>query len=371
MKIRENVRTVIALSLIPSVGAQRIKQLLNHAAVADDIFRMHKQELMTIPGIGPATAAGIVSFKAWNQVDSILERSRKSGYQLVTVDDPDYSDLLKEIYDPPVLLWCLGNRKVLSTSGIAVVGTRNPSHYGRQIARKITGDLVDQGLCIVSGLAYGIDSIAHRTAVERRSCTIAVLGSGPDRIYPTQNIPLANAIVEQGGAIITEYPPGTKPDSVNFPVRNRIVSGIAMGTLVVETANEGGSMITANLALEQNREVFVIPHAVDSKKGVGCNSLIKNGGAKLVQNVQDILDEIPFRTMEKIPRKTDSIARDLSNLDNKQKRLCTILDEYGIMHIDQISRIVDLPVNKLLALLLELEISGYVRSVSGKQFLLI
>ncbi|MFU8861691.1 MAG: DNA-processing protein DprA [Cyclonatronaceae bacterium] len=332
---------------------------------------MHKHELMSLQGIGPGTAAGIRSFRDWNRVDSILEKSRKSGYQLITIDDPDYSGRLKEIYDPPLLLWCRGNTKALDSDSIAVVGTRNPSHYGRQMASKITGDLIDQGLCIISGLAYGIDSIAHRTAVERSSSTIAVLGSGLDRIYPTQNIPLANAIIEQGGAIITEFPPGTKPDSVNFPVRNRIVSGLALGTLIVETANEGGSMITANLALEQNREVFAIPHVIDSGRGVGCNSLIKKGCAKLVQNIQDIMDEIPFRTPEKSTPGTIVDSRDLSALNEQQKRLCSLLEKNGVLHVDQISHMIDVPVNKLLAVLLELEISGYIRSVSGKQFLLI
>jgi DNA processing protein len=371
MKIRENVRSVIALSLIPSVGAQRIRQLLTLADNAGDIFKIPKQDLMVLPGIGAGTAAGIRSFNAWEQVDRILEKSVRAGYQLITVDDHDYPARLKEIYDPPVLLWCLGNKKALNLDAISVVGTRNPSYYGRKTALSITGELIDHGFCIISGLAYGIDSIAHRAAVERRSSTIAVLGSGLDRVYPTENIPLANAILEHGGAIITEFPPGTKPDAVNFPVRNRIVSGSSLGTLVIETANEGGSMITANMALEQNREVFVVPHPVNSPKGYGCNSLIKNGCGKLVQNVQDILDELPFRIMEKHQSKTSVPVWESVNLTDVQKKICIILGEYGIIHVDQISRIADMPVNTLLSCLLELEISGCVRSISGKQFQLV
>jgi len=371
MKIRENVRSVIALSLIPSVGAQRIKQLFTLAEDAGDIFKLKKQDLMALPGIGPVSASGIRSFNAWEQVDRILEKSRRMGYHLITIDDPEYPRRLKEIYDPPVLLWCLGNKTALNMDAISVIGTRNPSHYGRQTARSLTGDLIDHGLCIISGLAYGIDSIAHRTAVDRRSSTIAVLGSGLDKIYPTENIPLANAIIEQGGAIITEFPPGTKPDAVNFPVRNRIVSGSSLGTLVIETANEGGSMITANLALEQNREVFVIPHPVNAPKGYGCNALIKNGCGKLVQNVQDILDELPFRILEKHQHKIHVPVWESIELTGDQKKICTILDEYGTMHIDQICRIADIPVNKLLGSLLELEVTGCVRSISGKQFMLV
>lgn len=371
MNIRENVRSVIALSLIPSVGAQRIRQLLTIADNADDIFKIPKQELMGLPGIGPGTASGIKSFNAWEQVDRILEKSLRSGYQLITIDDPDYPARLKEIYDPPVLLWCLGNKKALNQDAISVIGTRNPSYYGRKTALNITGELIDHGFCIISGLAYGIDSIAHRVAVDRRSSTIAVLGSGLDRVYPTENIPLANAIIEHGGAVITEFPPGTKPDAGNFPVRNRIVSGSSLGTIVIETANEGGSMITANLALEQNREVFVVPHPVNSPKGYGCNSLIKNGCGKLVQNVQDILDELPFRIIEKHQGKASEPAWKSVSLTGAQKKVCTILDEYGIMHVDQISRIANVPVNTLLGCLLELEISGCIRSISGKQFRLV
>jgi DNA processing protein len=371
MKIRENVRSVIALSLIPSVGAQRIRQLLTLADDAGDIFKIPKRDLMVLPGIGPGTASGIRSFNAWDQVDRILEKSVRSGYQLITIDDPDYPTRLKQIYDPPVLFWCLGNKQALNLDAISVIGTRNPSNYGRKMAIGFTGDLIDHGLCIISGLAYGIDSLAHRVSVERRSSTVAVLGSGLDRIYPTENIPLANAILEHGGAIITEFPPGTKPDAVNFPVRNRIVSGSSLGTLVIETAKEGGSMITANLALEQNREVFVVPHPVNSPKGYGCNSLIKNGCGKLVQNVHDILEELPFRIMERHQSKTSDPVWESAALTDVQKKICTILGEYGIIHVDQISRIADIPVNALLGCLLELEISGCVRSISGKQFQLV
>jgi DNA processing protein len=351
-----NVRAVIALGLIPSVGANRIRQLVSFAGSACDVFNMELGELLSIPGIGQATASGIKSFNSWSRVDAILEKSARHGYRMLITDDQEYPGRLAEIHDPPVILWCRGEVKTLGMDGISVIGTRSPSHYGKQMAASFTEELVGYGFCIVSGLAYGIDSIAHRVAVDKQAATIAVLGSGPDRIYPTENIPLANRILDQGGAIITEFPPGTKPDAANFPVRNRIVS------------EGGGSMITANLALEQGREVFVVPHPATSAKGVGCNSLIKKGWGKLVQNIDDILEELPFRILEKRASAVLVPAWQTEELTPDQKKICEFLNEYGIMHIDQISRLTGKPVSRLLGIMLELELKGIIRSGSGKQF---
>jgi DNA processing protein len=368
MKIRENIRSIVALSLIPAIGAQRIRNLLLLTDQAERIFAMPEDELLQVPGIGNGTAGRIAAFRNWKLVDQIIEKSRKNGYDLITIEDDDYPSRLNEIYDPPVLLWCRGNRSAVNMDGFSVVGTRNPSRYGRQTAKYFTDELISNGFSIISGLAYGIDSIAHQCAVDRGSATIAVLGSGINRIYPTENIPLVHSIMENGGAIISEFPPGTKPDAGNFPVRNRIVSGMSFGTLVIETAEEGGSMITANLALEQNREVFIVPHQVDAPKGRGCNTLIRSGAGKLVQTIDDILVELPFRKVEEMTRRPEKPNWQTLQLDQHQVQICKLLEEYDILHVDQLSRLTEIPVNRLLGFLLELELLDCVKSIVGKQF---
>jgi DNA processing protein len=264
-----------------------------------------------------------------------------------------------------------GDPKALSKPGIAVVGTRNTSAYGRNMAKKLTGELADQGMCIFSGLAYGIDSIAHKTALEHRASTVAVLGSGIDNLYPKKNTALANDIVKSGGAVITEYPLGTNPDAVNFPVRNRIVSGMSLGVLVVESGIKGGSMITADLGLDQNREVFAVPHSLGNPSGTGCNYLIKRGAAKLIQTVDDMLEELPVEYsgneesgIENEPPKLNWRDQDL---DKPSARICEVLEKQAYQ-IDDLSEELGINTSQLLVTLLQLEMEGLVQQKAGKIF---
>ena len=355
--------------LVPGLGNQRSKQLIQKSGTdsAEELFAMKPSQLLKIDGIGEHVVKNLLSFKEWDKADLILERTEKCNASLLSIDDDAYPELLKHIYDPPILLWYKGSREVFRTNGIAVVGTRNPGKYGLQQTERWTTKLVNHGLTINSGLAYGVDAKAHQTALKTGGKTIAVLGSGIDVIYPSRNASLVKEMTESGGAVATEYPPGTAPDAVNFPGRNRIVSGMSHGILVVESGVKGGSMITARYALDQNREVFVVPHQLGHIRGEGCNYLIRTGQGKLVQTVDHILEEISVETAA-ASRKQDQPKKwtDLE-LSAEEEKLCAVFDGEPL-HIDQISELMGEPVYKLHSMMLELEMKGAIRQRVGKYF---
>jgi DNA processing protein len=364
-------RALLALLQIPDFGVRRIKTLLDRTGVEDasELFKMKLPDLLRFDGFGEHIAKNFVQFDEWKKVDSILKKTEKTGADLVSINDEHYPPLLRHIFDPPVLLWVRGNKEALLSDGIAVVGTRRASKYGLNQAKVWASKLTNAGLCVNSGLAYGVDAVSHRAAVESGGKTVAVLGSGIDVIYPSKNSKLAEDIIENDGAVITEFEPGSAPDAVNFPERNRIVSGMSHGTLVVESGVKGGSMITARSALDQNREVFVIPHPLDSLGGQGCNYLIRTGQGKLVQSIDDILVEISVHTDSKSKEVEENPKMKWENLelDDASKEICKLLknDE---LHIDQISEKIEKPTYALLPTLLELEMKGAVKQKAGKYF---
>jgi len=366
LKTQSHHRAVLALTRIPNLGSQRIRIILQKAEDASEIFSWRMSRFLKIDGIGEGIAGEILKFNDWDSVDAIIKKTENLGAQLITQKDSYYPPLLRQIYDAPALMWLKGNPEALQKNGIAVIGTRSPGRYGASQAEEWTCRLVASGLSVFSGLAYGVDSIAHQTAVAEGGETVAVLGSGIDWIYPARNVPLVKKITENGGAILTEFEPGTKPDAGNFPVRNRIVSGMSLGVLVIETGVKGGSMITARSALDQNREVFVVPHPLNSEKGEGCNYLIKTGQGKLVQSIQDILVEIPHEAEQatEIPRKKNW---EQAELDEESLKLCTLLSE-GSQHIDLIGEKTGKATYQILPLLLDLEMKGVIRQKAGKYF---
>lgn len=334
---------------------------------AEQLFDLSVPDFLKVEGVGKLIAKNISEFNEWDKVDQILADTERAGARLISFDDEKYPPLLKHIYDPPLILWYKGDDNVLSEKGIGVVGTRNPGSYGLDQAEKWTLMLTENGVCINSGLAYGVDARAHRAALEGGGKTVAVLGSGIDVIYPNRNRSLAKRIIEEGGVIMSEYPPGTQPDAINFPARNRIVSGMSQGVLVVESGVKGGSMITARYALDQNREVFVIPHQLGYMKGEGCNHLIQNGQGKLVRRVEDILEEISIETpSEEIQPKRNYGWRSLE-LSKAEKALCEILESNAV-HIDQISELTGQTTYELLPMMLDLEIKGAIIQKPGKYF---
>lgn len=359
---------------VPNFGVRTARVVLKKTGVdhAEDLFRLSMPDLLRINGIGKERAVSLTQFDDWDKVDKILEKTEKSGAQLLSLSDPAYPMMLRQTFDPPIILWVKGDVAALSGPGIAVVGTRNPGRYGLGQAEKWSRDICGAGLSINSGLAFGIDSKAHQTAIRSGGTTVAVLGSGIDRVYPNRNIRLAAGIIEKNGAVVTEYPPGTKPDAVNFPERNRIVSGISHGTLVVESGVKGGSMITARLSLDQNREVFVIPHPLGYLKGEGCNYLIRTGQGKLVQTMDDLLEELSVQTNHgtgTIAEPVESTKKweSFDELSEREVELCKSFDKKSL-HIDHLAEKMETDPFKLSPILLELEMKGLIRQRAGKYF---
>lgn len=365
------LRNLIALTLIPGLGSKRVKHLVQECKNLENLFSLSKTQIRSFEGVGEASALAILSFKDWDLVDDMIARTNKIGAQIITIADSEYPMLLKQIYDPPILFWIKGNPEALSKPGVAVVGTRNASTYGKRQAEKFSKKLAEEGLCIFSGLAYGIDTIGHQAALTVGAPTVAVLGSGIDNLYPKSNADIANDIVKSGGAVISEFPPGTIPDKGNFPLRNRVVSGLSLGVVVMESGIKGGSMITAELALDQNREVFTVPHPLDNPSGTGCNYLIKKGAAKLVQVVDDILVELPlgFTTANDIQQTEEPNIPGWReyDLDELSKRICEQLEKDSIQ-IDDLSEELNINTSQLLVALLQLEMQDLVTQKAGKIF---
>lgn len=361
----EERRALIALSLVPGIGSGRIRSLLARFGSASAILEAPSGMLSKVDGIGAQTARSISSFDDFDSVDDQLRRAERAGASLLPTWDDEYPALLREIYDPPALLWQLGSigKNTCHDRAISIVGTRKASEYGRRMAYEFAFALAEAGFTIVSGLAYGIDAEAHRGALDAGGCTLAVLGSGVDRIYPTRHLQLAQSICERG-AILSEYPLGAAPDAPNFPRRNRIVSGLAKGTLVIEAYKTGGALITARLALEQNREVFAVPSPIHSRSGEGSNRLIQQGYAKLVLSIDDILDELGIERRQEQVGMTKQPPADLNQIETT---LYNALSPDPI-HIDTLCEKTNIDTSTALVYLLNLEFRGLVRQMAGKQF---
>lgn len=295
----------------------------------------------------------------WRLVEQDLVWLDQPGHRLITIYDLDYPGMLKQITDPPPLLFVVGNTDVLSSPQIAIVGSRNPSFLGQQTAEAFAHDLAVQGITITSGLALGIDAAGHQGALRATGRTIAVAGTGPDRVYPARHKELATQII-QHGAIVSEFPPGTQALANHFPRRNRIISGLSLGLLVVEAAQQSGSLITARLALEQNREVFAIPGSIHDPLARGCNALIREG-AKLVESTQDILEEL----LQYNQLSTKEIYnRCETMLDLEQQKLLNFI-MYSPTAIDTLVKQSGFSAEVVASMLLILELQGYISSAAG------
>ncbi len=293
----EDLRFWLALHRTPLIGSRRFAALLARFGTPRAVFEAGPGEWLAL-GLAEATLA-FFRDPDWRAVEGDLKWLEGAGRHCLTLVHPHYPPLLHEIADPPALLFVEGDPRILSFRHIALVGSRNPSPTGLKAARDFAEALVSAGFGIVSGLALGIDAAAHRGALDGGGITAAVAGSGPDRIYPRQHRTLAAEIVAGGGTLVSEFPPGTEPKAGHFPRRNRIISGLSLGTLVVEAAARSGSLITARLAVEQNRDVFAVPGSIYSPLARGCNELIQQG-AKLVQSVADIVEEFEPRVAVEI-----------------------------------------------------------------------
>jgi DNA processing protein len=373
----ENLKYWMALKSIDGIGNASFQPLLDHFCSPSAVFSANIHDLSAIPGISKKSAAAIVSFKDWDTILRQLDMLDKTGVHIITCLDELYPQNLLNIYDRPAFLYVLGHLEK-DDINLAIVGSRNASTYGRYTTDRISRELALRGITIVSGMARGIDSCAHRGALSAQGRTIAVLGSGLDVIYPPENKKLF-ADISQNGAVISEFPLGTQPFSYHFPARNRIISGLSYGVVIVEAGEKSGSLITARLAMEQGREVFAIPGTIDSASSRGTNSLIKQG-AKLIDNIDDILEDIlpqlerssaqPIRREQEIVPPGASLADAERNTDSlrpiDQKILRTLSQRK--MHADDIIVDTGLPPADVLSTLITLELKGIVLQHAGKLF---
>lgn len=363
-------RALLGLSLVAGVGPQRLRALLAAFEAPSAVFRASRTALTKVDGVGPQTAEAILAFDDRAAVEQELTRAEELDATLVAPWDDRFPDRLREIYDPPAYLWMRGTLPSTDAPMITVVGTRRCTDYGRAQAHHLSGELVRRGFTVVSGLAYGVDAAAHKGALDAGGRTLAVLGSGVGRIYPQKHAGLARRIAKSG-AVLSEYGLDAKPDAPNFPERNRILSGLSLGTLVVESYSEGGSLITARFALEQNREVFAVPGRITKATSRGTNRLIQRGHAKLVMDVDDLLEELPNITVE-APEDLDADTVTGSrpvpdDLSGEAKTLYDALSDTPV-HVDALCEKTGLSPSTAMPTLLELEFEGLVRQLAGKQF---
>ena len=359
-----DVRELLRLSSVPRIGPQKIRALVTQFKSPDDVFRASARELIAVSGIDKKLASNILHHANDEKfADEQLKRLNKLGGRIITIWDKEYPDLLRKIYDPPAFLFILGKFKEADARSISLVGTRRPTLYGHSVAENLTRDLARHSITIISGLARGIDTMVHSTALKCGTRTIAVIGSGLDVPYPPENKKLIELIAERG-AVVSEFPMGTKPDAPNFPRRNRIISGLSLGTVVIESAEDGGALITATTALDQDREVFAVPGNITEKRSNGPNKLIREGRAKLITNAQDIFDELASQLHLSFNQLDIKLRVDLTPIEQS---LFQILSDKPI-HIDALSEQTEMSTSDALVTLLSLEFKGIVSQLPGKLF---
>jgi DNA processing protein len=366
----------LALALTPSLGPGRCRRLVEHFGSVQAVFTASLTELEAA-GLSAVAAQSIALGKSAELAQEEMVRAATVGAQILTLDDPAYPPLLKQIYDPPVALYVRGDAGILSIPGIGVVGTRHPTPYGLGMAERLACDLSARGIIIISGMARGVDTAAHRGALAAKAKTAAVFGTGIDVYYPRDNSRLADQIVATGGALVTEFPVGTFAAPQNFPIRNRIISGMAVGVLVVEAGEYSGTRITARCALEQNRELFAVPGNVTNRNSWGPNTLIKQG-AKLTATWEDVWEDLPADVRLKLeaeqPPATESgMTASLFQSDAvppHERKVLALLKPDESTHIDEIVERLEgvMSSSEIFAALFELELSGKIRQMPGKNF---
>jgi DNA processing protein len=347
---------LLALHSVYGIGSVRLKKLVEHFKDPKEAWEAKLPELKKL-GLDDKALARLDEKRKTVSPEDYFSDIKKNGIKVLTIWDKNYPTLLKEIYDPPAVLYYQGDISYLNRKAIGVVGTRKISGYGQQVTESLTADLVGAGLVIVSGLARGVDSVAHRTALKNGGKTVAVLAGGLNLIYPPENEKLAKEISSGNGAVISEFPPNYPHLAGNFPTRNRIISGLSIGVLVTEAAQDSGSLITARAALEQGREVFAVPGPINSFLSEGPANLIRNG-AQLIMNYKDILDTLG---LEYSPKNMDTKSIQLSGLDEE------IIDclDMDSKHMDDICRELRESTAEISANLIRMEIQGLVKNLGG------
>jgi len=358
---------LVALNLIEHVGPIRLRQLLEHFGEAPEVLRASKQQLLQVRNIGEETAEAIANWEKTIDLNGELKRITEFGCRIVTQTDSEYPELLRQIYDPPILLYVKGQMLPKDKNAVAMVGSRMTTHYGMEAARRLAYQLAYVGVTVVSGAARGIDSAAHQGALSGKGRTIAVLGTGINLVFPSENRELYERIASNG-ALITQFPFNRKPDKQSFPIRNRIVAGMTLGTVVVEANLTSGALITANFAVEYGRQVFAVPGRIDSPRSKGCHELIKKG-AKLFEGAEDILSEFEylFPASNRPPSAGETGVLPAIELSENEQKVYDALD-HEESSIDEVIRGSGLPSSAVSVALLSLEMKRVVRQLPGKLF---
>ncbi|HUQ34580.1 MAG TPA: DNA-processing protein DprA [Pyrinomonadaceae bacterium] len=368
----------IALNMTPGIGPRAAAKLLERFGSAEAVFNATRSELESLR-LRPEAIDSIRARDLFEKAESEIERVRELGADLLLLDDGVYPALLREIFDPPITLYLKGEwAACFDQPCVAIVGSRRSSTYGQNAASMLARDLAKRGVTIISGLARGIDAAAHRGALEAGGRTVAVIGTGLDQVYPRDHRKLAEEITAAGGAVVSEFPLETPPAPQNFPYRNRVISGLSFGVLVVEAAENSGSLITARLALEQGREVFAVPGNITSRNSFGTNYLIKGAGAKLIQQWQDIVMELPPEIAARLlppelgKKQEKGLVEQLAlvpaDLSETERTVFRLLSTDEAVHIDELAAKSRLSVPELTGALLGLEMRELIRQLPGKCF---
>lgn len=357
----------LALKSISGIGNRTFKRLLTYFGTPENVFKSSRKDLLATEVVSLRVVSEIQNFKEENRIRKELKEVKRRGFHLISFGDDEYPNYLRQIHDPPPILYINGEHMPDIGLAIGIVGSRHPTQYGIAMTRELSSGLVGFGLTIISGMARGIDTAAHEGALLVHGKTVAILGCGLGTIYPAENKRLYHKIAEHG-AVVSEFPIHAGPDAHHFPIRNRIISGMSVGTVIVEATTRSGSLITARCAMEQGREVFAVPGSVRSFKSTGTHRLIKEG-AKLVENVTDIIEELsPILHCQSTymePETKDACAS--VSLSSKERRVLEALTPYPI-HIDTIIRQLSLNPGEASSILLQLEIKGVVEQMPGKLF---
>lgn len=358
----------LALTQVPHIGCVHAKILAEQFGTAEQIFKAKKSLLEKIEGIGEVRANSIKHFNTFKEQENEIGFIEKYKITPLFITDDAYPKRLLHCYDPPTLLFYRGTANLNTSKIISIIGTRSNTEYGKVITEKIMDELAIHQPLIVSGLAYGVDAIAHKYAVKQNLSTVAVLAHGLDKIYPSQHTALAKEMIAANGGLLTEFRKETKPDKHNFPTRNRIVAGMCDATIVIETGVKGGSMITANLANNYNRDVFAVPGKTTDTKSEGCNYLIQSNKAVLIRNGEDIIEQMGWQPKEKA---TKSKQKQLFiQLNEEEKIIVQLLQQKEAIHIDELNLSCNLNSSSIASVLLTLELQNVVKSLPGKLYAL-
>jgi len=375
---RSDILNWLALNSVKGVGSVTFKKLVERFGGPEAVLGAGPEELLGVEGVGKSTVDAIRGFNDFGRFEEELKKAERGGVDIITSADERYPAALGEIHDPPPYLYVKGDLVAQDMASVAIVGSRTATAYGRQVTAKIARELAVRGVTVVSGGARGIDTEAHRSAIEAGGRTVCVLGCGMDVAYPPENRSLFSQAVKSG-AVVTEFPFGTPPEGQNFPKRNRIISGLSLGVIVVEAAGDSGSLITASCALEQGREVYAVPGSIASPMSRGTNDLIKRG-AKLVEDASDVLTDLFPHLKDCVARikggEVSSEAEDVQGdgtcgprfeLGGEEK---TLYDRIGLdpLHVDELASLSGIPASRALSVLLGLELKGAVRQLAGMRF---